>query len=905
MLARWLHPARGLVPRLQQLMQERSVHAARTLVLLPFAQLRPVAAEMWTRVAGDGFAPRFDTTVNWCNTWGQRQWSATDIRMDRAWDLLTAQQLLGQAGLGQHQNSLAAMLVDTACQLAPLAAACAPAQRTQWAEHAREAAVLGMSSSALQWEVAVARIAVEWAALSTYASDWLFEPAAQTGVDLLVVVQGFSPEPLPAGLAAAWGQRLAVLSLDLPLNLPQEPTQEPTQEQLQEQLQEPTQEQAAPASLHFHACQDAEDEAQQCAALALSHIAAGVYPVALVSSDRALARRVRALLEGAGVAMRDENGWKLSTSHMGAGVMALLQAAAPGASSDQVLNWLKHTPADFSAACDGLEAVLRREQLRNWKQVRAAGSVKNNAALADCVHQVEQVCAHLQGQHTLSEWLDALQSALQTCGMWEPLQVDQAGIELAKSLGMNQENPEVAALLSQSLWSQRRLDLPDFTRWVSDTLEAAHFRPAQRGQEQVTMVPMNQLLGRPFAAVLLAGCDEVRLPAAPEPSGPWSSAQRLALGLPSSKDLQAQVSAAWRNALCTPVCDVLWRSSDASGELLLPSPLVQLLQLLQLENHAAPAKSMQQSMQKPLQKPMQQPSLRPLRSIPTTPTQPPQAVGKLLPVHTLTQGAYEDLRHCPYRFFALRQLGLQSADELDGQVSKRDFGVWLHAVLQRFHTQLAQQAQQADQPGTAIAQRQQMLDAAAEVETRRLELPEGEFLPFAASWPAVRDGYLNWLDAHQTKEGAVFQYGEADKQQGFGKLRIKGRLDRVDSLPDGSVMVLDYKTESLDKTRARTQNPLEDTQMSFYAALLEHDTLRGAYLHISEKETKLVEQTQLLLARDALVEGMTSDMQRLSEGAVLHPLGQGAVCDYCQARGLCRKDFWGVRSEVVGVRGEG
>ncbi|MCX8518298.1 MAG: PD-(D/E)XK nuclease family protein [Rhodoferax sp.] len=854
LVACWLHPAQGLVPRLQQLMQERNAHAARTLVLLPFAQLRSVATEMWTRVAGDGFAPRFDTTLNWCKTWGQRQWGVTDIRMNRAWDLLTAQQLLEQAGLGEHQTSLAAMLVDTACQLAPLAAACAPALRPKWAEQAREAAVLGMSSSALQWEVAVARIAVEWAALSTYASDWLFEAAAQTGVDLLVVVQGFSADPLAAGLAADWGQRLAVLSLEQPLNLPQEQAQE----------QPPR---SAPDSLHFHACQDAEDEAQQCTALALRHIAAGVYPVALVCSDRALARRVRALLEGAGVAMRDENGWKLSTSHMGAGVMALLQAAAPGASSDQVLNWLKHTPADFSAGCDGLESVLRREQLRLWRQVRTAGSVNHNAALADCVHRVEQVCAHLQGQHTLAEWLDALHSALQDCGMWKALQVDLAGIELTKSLGLFKGDAEVGLLLTQSLWSQRPMDLPDFTRWVSETLEAAHFRPAQPEHEQVTMVPMNQLLGRPFAAVLLVGCDEVRLSAAPEPSGPWSSAQRVALGLPSSKDLQAQLSAAWRNALCVPVCDVLWRSSDASGELLLPSPLVQLLQI---EHPAAPAKSMQ----------------RPLRSIPGAPTQPPQAVGKLLPVHTLTQGAYEDLRHCPYRFFALRQLGLQSADELEGRIDKRDFGVWLHAVLQRFHTQLA------EQPGTAMDQRQQMLDAAAEVETRRLDLPQGEFLPFAASWPAVRDGYLNWLGAYQTTEGAVFQYGEVDRQQRFGKLSIKGRLDRVDSLPDGSVVVLDYKTESLDKTRARIKNPLEDTQMAFYAALLEHDTLRGAYLHISEKETRLVEQTQLLLARDALLEGMTSDMQHLAEGAVLHPLGQGAVCDYCQARGLCRKDFW-------------
>ncbi|MBK9236937.1 MAG: hypothetical protein IPO19_13330 [Rhodoferax sp.] len=37
-------------------------------------------------------------------------------------------------------------------------------------------------------------------------------------------------------------------------------------------------------------------------------------PVALVALDRALTRRVRAMLEGGNLRLRDENGWKLSTT---------------------------------------------------------------------------------------------------------------------------------------------------------------------------------------------------------------------------------------------------------------------------------------------------------------------------------------------------------------------------------------------------------------------------------------------------------------------------------------------------------------------------------------------------------------------------------------------------------------
>jgi ATP-dependent helicase/nuclease subunit B len=274
------------------------------------------------------------------------------------------------------------------------------------------------------------------------------------------------------------------------------------------------------------------------------------------------------------------------------------------------------------------------------------------------------------------------------------------------------------------------------------------------------------------------------------------------------------------------------------------------------------------------------------RPVALQPTHPPQPSGALLPVTTLTQGAYDDLRHCPYRFFALRQLGLQPVDELESEVDKRDFGVWLHAVLDHFHAALA------EQPEVPLPERLRLLEASALEATRSMDLPDGEFLPFAAAWPAVRDGYLEWLAEHEGETRAVFQSGEAEQRQGLGELTIKGRVDRIDRLPDGEVMVLDYKTESLDKTRARTRDPLEDTQMAFYAALLPHDTLRGAYVNISEKQTTLLEQTDLVAARDALIEGMLEDVQRVAAGTPLPALGQGTVCDYCQGRGLCRRDFW-------------
>ena len=124
-------------------------------------------------------------------------------------------------------------------------------------------------------------------------------------------------------------------------------------------------------------------------------------------------------------------------------------------------------------------------------------------------------------------------------------------------------------------------------------------------------------------------------------------------------------------------------------------------------------------------------------------------------------------------------------------------------------------------------------------------------------------------------------------------MRLHGRIDRIDRLPSGLRMVMDYKTENVQKTNTRIKQPMEDTQLAFYAALLHDDELRAAYVNVGERgETKFKEQRFVLQVRNALVLGIVDDLRRIGEGAALPALGEGAVCDYCAARGLCRKDSW-------------
>lgn len=829
-----------LMNRISQCLATRGAHPARTLVLVPFAQLMPVAARQWAACHQDGFAPRFETTRNWARQLAPFAPGPDDLSFDPARDLPVAQSLLDRAGLGAQRDVLASALVESATQLAALAAARPPDQRLAWAAEMTPL-LAGTEVGPLAFEAAVARLALVWAATSAQATDVLYSPRALDAVDAVFVLEGFQSDLLATALAARWGERAETLAL---------PVEGPR------------------GDVRLFPAVDAEDEAERAAARVLAHIAAGRVPVALAATDRALTRRVRALLGARGVAIRDENGWKLSTTHVAAQLMALLRALAWNAGSDEVLDALKNTPAWGNESTRlALEAWLRLQGLRDWRDVERQCTHDSPdakaATLAPWVAHVAAVRERFGAPRPLAAWLGALRALLHTTDLAGPMAADAAGARLLAVLRL-EEGAE--AEFADVRGAARRLSLSEFTPWVDAVLEDASHVPPHPAREQVTILPLSQMLARPFAALVLPGCDEVRLPAAPEPPGPWTATQRTALGLPSRAELGAAHRAAWAYALQTPACDILWRQGDDSGEPLLPSPLVQALLLDGLTVEPDDPRSP--------------------RELSAAPVRPPTPSGAALPLKRISASAYGDLRACPYRFFALRQLGLQEADELETEVDKRDFGLWLHAVLRHFHEAL-QAAPTADP-----AARQALIDQAAAETTREHGLLEGDFLPFAAVWPTVRDGYLAWLTEYEAT-GAHFEQAEAPGDTPLGDWTLIGRLDRLDRAADGQPLVIDYKTEARQRTADRIKDAAEDTQLAFYAALLPDDTLRAAYLNVGEREgTRLYEQAGVTALRDRLLAGLLSDLQRIADNAPLPALGEGSACDWCAARGLCRKDSW-------------
>lgn len=830
------HYAHGLwhdlMSRVKSLIEDRGVHPARTVVLVPYAQLMPIARQAWATVAPDGFSPRIETTMNWASSAGFVP-EPEDLSFDMGRDILTARAWLSRAGLSARADLLSGRLVEVAWQLAAVAATVPPQRRAEWVGARREIVSAGAESTALALESAVARIGLEWAGASGYATDSLLRPELARTLDLLVVLEGLQADPMAQALGRSVGGRCVALPLD----------------------------RSAPAGrILLHEAADPAHEAETTAACVMRHLEAGRTPVALAAIDRVLTRRVRAMLEAQGIAIRDETGWKLSTTRAAAQVMAALRACAWDAASDTVIDWLKNTPGVPPRTVSALERRIRREGLRDWRSVPARLGSETGGSEA-LIAKANRWREAMQAPRALPQWLQGLRELLQAGEAWPRLERDAAGMQLLAALGLDEEAQGRWQALPQAA---RRISLAEFSAWVGHALEAGSFRPAHPQMEQVVILPFSQVLARPFAALVLAGCDEMRLAASPEPPGLWTSAQREQLGLPSRAVLEAELRAGWRSALQTPYCDVVWRRSDEAGEPVLASALVQALAF---DGGVSAA-----------------PDPRGRRELAPTPVARPLPVASALGVEKLSASAYQDLRHCPYRFHALRQLGLQEAAEIEDDFGKRDFGNWLHRVLSRFHEGLRDRNQHADA---------EQLELAAQQVTREMGLHEGEFLPFAAAWPATRDGYLQWLAGYSARHEAEFVSGETEHERQLGPLTLVGRIDRIDRLPDGTRIVLDYKTESIDKTKARVKLPGEDTQLAFYAALLQDHTLRAGYVNVGEREgTQLVEQRAVAAACEMLEKGIEHDLGRLAAGDPLPALGEGPICGFCAARGVCRRDFW-------------
>ncbi|HET9208438.1 MAG TPA: PD-(D/E)XK nuclease family protein [Burkholderiaceae bacterium] len=840
---------------------EQQIVAADAVVLLPFADLLAPARRAFAERSVS--MPRVHTVRTLAAALGPPVTrTAGELTGDGSIDRVTARELLRKQAWAREWRQRDAhgfdaalqRLVYTAHALRKHADAMVPDERAPWFARARKQ--VGAGSGPGSTQRLLLRLAIEWAALAGAAdTDRLFAHRPSAWVELTL---GGADAFAGCLLRQASDRAVPALSLSV------DPVAADPFEAWPERC-----------TLTIEAADDAEGEAMSAAAQVTRFLRDGATPIALVAQDRALVRRVRALLERSQIGVIDETGWSMATTRAGAHATAALRAARAVDASDDALDWLK---ADLDEPQADVLATLEKV----WRGQRVSGVARDRA---DALWQHER--ARLDAfarprRRALGDWLQAFDVLLYGSPHGAVRRDDDAGVQLRRALRMDD-----AVRADDAAWLAARAStctLEEFSQWVEVTLEQASYVPsAESAAAAVVITPLSRAIGRDFAAAVLPGSDELRLGTLPNDPGLLDEASRKALGLPDRVARQRRAVMAFAHLLRLPRVAVLHRRAD--GDELLPiSPWVERSRLARQRRGVAPPQS--------TMAPMDQ------RTVRASPVSHPHPVpGAALPA-SWSASQVEALRQCPYRFFSRAVLQLSEADELDDDADKRDAGRWLHSTLERFHVARGPQRRAlVDDTAALLLAGHDML---AEL-VQSHQVSEEAMLPFTATWPALAARYVHWLHEEEAK-GWLFDAAEVriDMPQPEGAtLRLHGRIDRIDRGLDGAaVRLIDYKTNSRDALRSKVRQPLEDTQLAVYAALQSardhgRHEVRASYLALDDDEAVCeVEHPDVLSSAQRLVQELSLERKRIEAGAPLLALGESPVCDICEARGLCRRDHW-------------
>ena len=857
--------------------RQASVSWRDVVVLVPFVELLAPARRAFASLGT--WMPRIETTRTLAASLGPPTAGDGESGFDAALDTLVATQLLGRQRWGEEWmrrdrrgfEHAASRVATTARELARAASSRVPSSRPAWWQAARDA-LDGSVGGPAGIEKQLARIAVEWAANAPEASstDRLFglRPSAW------IAIQAGGADRLALALLAECDAPALVVDTDVSLDQP---------------FAAIARELAAEPPAHA-LCDGFEDEAWAAAAQVLDHLGRGERPVALVALDRVLVRRVRALLERAGARIADETGWRMSTTRAGASVMSLLQAARPLASADAYLDWLKSLPSTATpeaGSIASLEATFRRRRVARRDAIAVDALPAGAARLHTEATATLDAIAATSRRH-LPSWLDAMHGALERWGVLAQLRDDDAGRQALAALGID---PPLTDARRESLSAGvEPLTLAEFTRWTDDVLERVAYRPpiaaapdeAGTTLPDVVVTPLARTILRPFAAVVIPGADHRSLGAMPVDDSLLPRSAVEALSLPTPADRRDSELLAFVQVLRQPRVMISRRRGDAADPAA-ASPFVERLRSALAEVRTPEgAPSDLRIWRDPRGK--RRLAAEPVR--PTAPTVPADA----LPAR-LSASAFEALRACPYRFFAERVLRLSEPDELDDEVEKRDYGTWLHDVLAVFH-------RERGEPRSA-AEDESRLRAIGEGVRAEMGMDAAAFLPYDASFAGFVPRYVKWLHERE-RLGWRWLSGESEARRAppeLEGLELHGFIDRIDRREDkdgATIELIDYKTGSADKLKETLRDPLEDTQLAFYAALVGDEVpVMASYLAV-DRTRGLIQLPHHRVGDDArtLVAGIGDEMNRLRQGAGLRPLGEGSACDYCRARGLCRRDHW-------------
>lgn len=652
---------------------------------------------------------------------------------------------------------------------------------------------------------------------------------------------------------------------------------------------------AGPTGLRLAAGSSPEHEARIVALSIREALLAGHERIVVVSGDRRLARRLRALLERANVALDDRVGWRLSTSRAAATLAAWLDAVEGGFHHRPLRDLLK-SGFFVGEPLERPEPLLaaRIEQALHFPPRDAARPpVAGLAAFSGLVEgrwpalfeRLQHAAADLptaSSPKLASEWADAVLASLATVGLAAGLADDDAGSQVVAVL--RRIRGAVAGL-------PLRLGWPAFRALIDREIEAATFRPEPAvAGPRVRLVTLDATAGLDADLIVLASATRAQLPGAAPGAVLFNEAVRGELGLDGWAERQQLLLARLRGLLDAGGEVLVTWAAERDDEPAQPSPWIEALSAFAsaaghapLDDAALAARAL-----------LPATDLAPLdaldAAIPKRPAPPTPAA--LLP-EALSASGHQALVDCPYQWYASRVLRLEAAADPDEDTGPRDYGDRVHRILAAFHDALDPAL-----PPPYTGPR----DAAhlADVQAHLLRIadavftPDRRLRPMAAIWSRAFAAVAPWLAERICERGGNRVDVEQDVDVTAAGWRLKGRADRIERGADEVATVVDYKSGQPPK--AEDIEGGEAVQLAHYALALgrvEAIEYWGLKERADDDKRRVRVDGDDLHALGLAIDRRLQDLRgRLEAGQPLPAHGDALTCSRCDHAGICRRTSW-------------
>ncbi len=509
------------------------------------------------------------------------------------------------------------------------------------------------------------------------------------------------------------------------------------------------------------------DEEAQAVALAVRQALDGrERRVAVVTPDRALARRITHHLRRWDIEADDSAGMPLNETPAGRALLLLAQVVAEKAAPVPLVAFLGHPAVGVAGAedeararADWLDALRAFEdRLRGPRPAPGLAPLRPVAATADVSEWWSRVAQRLDplmalsGEVPLSDLLSDTARVLEEfCG--EGIWSREDGRALGAFVDDLSQQAGAAATL---------LEPDDLHAILSDAMQRVAVRPAYGGHPRVAIYGLLESRMARADLVICAGLNEGTWPGGASPDPLLAPPVLRALGVPGVEFRIGLAAHDLAGALGAPEVLLTRAERDTDGPAI-PSRFY--LRIKALLGDLA-------SRHEESELPRLVDALRNAEAAPPYPIPEPSPPANVRRV-SISATSLDRLRSDPYQFYARSILFLEEKDPLDAEPSPAWQGTLAHAILEEWHKQ-----------GGALTDlaAKHLAEMDAHPLTRALWEPR---LMAALEWIA------NQVGSEPQRQIVAVEEKGARVIQG---IEITGTADRIDRLPDGSYAIVDYKT---------------------------------------------------------------------------------------------------------------